>query len=614
MAQYPRPTGNTGTFNNQSFVSPDTGGLTIDEAKQYFVTFPNTQSPSTIIADNFNTTGSLNVGGDSQFGGDVTFIGGVSIAGGITFEDDVEVTGTTTLDDNLLCLTTATVTDLLTCEGGIDITTIGDGITFPDNTTQTTAFIEANYAQLNTDNTFLPTFTQTFSGPVNLNDVTNGVTQLSGNNSTLLATTAFVQDAVQVAGVQVTDSPLLWSGANTNQYNAGTGSTLTYTYPYGLSQLYNLSGGNEEFSLVANNGNAGPEDNAFRIYCIPGNQTGTQISALTPQLILSNNGTAMFVKDGINVNAGNIVGIGALAGVAGNISCNSNLLIGAGNNINMQTNTITNCSALNGSSGGTLLLGTQQPTYITITAGSLTAGSSLGINSTNGTCIFNYYTANNLSLNMTGTVQTFQIQNDGVSIMEFSPTSAINAYQNLGMNGKDISMLGGDILGCTSITNVTGVSYVTTNTPPDNSIPTAIATTQYVANNAPVYLQSSFTNIWAGTSSISPTTVNVITTRIVSTNIVSFNNVNVIVNSNAGIGNTMVAQFQFNTNPWSTYPPPSGAATSISVYCNTNGATYSCQTAWFTSPPVLAIGYPAGGPTSPCQFTVNLSSFGAFAG
>lgn len=214
-----------------------------------------------------------------------------------------ETLATTIVSGELTVQNNSTFADLATFNNGIDITTTA-GIKFSDTTVQTTAFVEANYAQLNTDNIFLPTFTNTFNGSVDLGTNAIATTQASGNNSTLVATTAFVQDAVQVSGVQVGDSPLLWSGSNTNQYNAGTVATLANTYPYGLSQLYNISGGTEEFSLVANNGQAGSQDNAFRIYCIQGNQTGSQITALTPQLILSNNGTSMQVKDGINIPLG----------------------------------------------------------------------------------------------------------------------------------------------------------------------------------------------------------------------------------------------------------------------------------------------------------------------
>jgi hypothetical protein len=274
------------------------------------------------------------------------------------------------------------------------------------------------------------------------------------------------------------------------------------------------------------------------------------------------------------MNSNNITNIGALAGITGVVTVNSAISMGSGNAININNSTLN--------------------LYSETIATNI--GQAVGQVYFNNTAPF----ANSPSFSFA------LYKSDGFSsVLDLSPTTVAVTTQ-LNMNSQNI-------INCNSITDVTG-QYVTTNTPPDNTIPTAIATTQYVANNAPIYLQSSFTNVWAGTSSISPSTVNVITTRIASTNIVSFNNVNVIVNSNAGIGNTLIAQFQFNTNPWATYPPASGAATSISVYCNTNGATYSCQTAWFASPATLWISYPLGGPTTPCQFTVNLSSFGAFVG
>jgi hypothetical protein len=209
----------------------------------------------------------------------------------------------TTVSGVLTVQNDSTFADLATFNNGIEIATTA-GITFSDTTVQTTAFIEANYAQLNTDNIFLPTFTNTFNGSVDLGSSAIATTQPSGTNSTLVATTAFVQDAVQVSGVQTTDSPLLWQGANTWQYNAGTGATLGYSYPYGISNLWNLTGGQGDCNIVANGGGNGGWDNAFRIYCVQNNITGSGITALTPQLQLSNNGTSMQVKDGINIPLG----------------------------------------------------------------------------------------------------------------------------------------------------------------------------------------------------------------------------------------------------------------------------------------------------------------------
>jgi hypothetical protein len=198
---------------------------------------------------------------------------------------------------------TSTFSDLATFNNGIDIASTA-GITFSDNSIQTTAFVEANYAQLNTDNIFLPTFTNTFNGSVSLGANATATTQTSGNSTTLVATTAFVQDAVQVAGVQVSDSPLAWSGVNTWQLNAGTAGTLPYTYGYGISNLWNLTGGAGDCDIVANAGTSASVDRAYNIYCVQNNITGTALTTTTPQLSLSNNGFPMQVKDGIGIPTG----------------------------------------------------------------------------------------------------------------------------------------------------------------------------------------------------------------------------------------------------------------------------------------------------------------------
>lgn len=297
MSAEPPPAGGNSGYNPNDWTNNNPNGA-VDEQylAQNYLQFPTAQGTETF--------------------GDVVVSGGLTAQGLSTFAE------------------------LATFSNGINVATTA-GITFSDTTVQTTAFIEANYAQLNTDNTFLTGFTQTFSGPVNLNGITNAITQLSGNNTTLVATTEFVQNAVQVSGVQVTDSPLLWSGANTNQYNAASGTNLSYSYPFGLSQLYNLSGGNEEFSLVSNNGIAGAQNNAFSIYCVQGNQTGTQLRSLFPQLTISNNNTAMFVRDGININNKNISSINTLSGNSTSaINFSSPISMNTGNAININDSSL----------------------------------------------------------------------------------------------------------------------------------------------------------------------------------------------------------------------------------------------------------------------------------
>ena len=627
MAAYPKPNNNTGTFNNQNFVHPDTGGLTIDEAKQYFVTFPNTQSPSTIIANNFNTTGSLNVAGDSQFGGDVEFIGGVSITGVITFENDVEVVGTTTLDDTFLALSTAEIDGELTVNNNIILNydpafpTVKTFIQFSDLTVQDTAYNDTTAVHVDQNNTFLSPFIQTFQGS-NATLPTTAPLQFS-NVTTSEYGTLYVDPGINndltIYSNQTGGGLTVRNSTNSFTINPTATNTATFLNP--ISTNSSITGNN--FNLSA------PSQDAYSLYLNSVGGYGLVVANITPSgfgtLTLSNNGsinttltatsaglvinTPISVTGNINMNNYNVNNINTITGYgSNNITCNSTLSMGSGKSINMNSNNITNIGALAGITG-----------VVTVNSAiSMGSGNAININNSTlnlysetiatniGQAVGQVYFNNNAPFANSPSFSFALYKSGGFSsVLDLSPTTVAVTTQ-LNMNSQNI-------INCNSITDVTG-QYVTTNTPPDNTIPTAIATTQYVANNAPIYLQSSFTNVWAGTSSISPSTVNVITTRIASTNIVSFNNVNVIVNSNAGIGNTLIAQFQFNTNPWATYPPASGAATSISVYCNTNGATYSCQTAWFASPATLWISYPLGGPTTPCQFTVNLSSFGAFVG
>lgn len=56
------------------------------------------------------------------------------------------------------------ISGTLNLYGDMNILGVGNYIQFPDLTQQSTAFVEANYAQLNTDNTFLSPFTNTFQG------------------------------------------------------------------------------------------------------------------------------------------------------------------------------------------------------------------------------------------------------------------------------------------------------------------------------------------------------------------------------------------------------------------------------------------------------------------
>jgi hypothetical protein len=460
MAAYPKPTNNTGTFNNQSFVNPDTGGLTIDEAKQYFVTFPNTQSPSTIIANNFNTTGSLNVAGDSQFGGDVEFIGGVSIAGEIVFENDVEVTGTTTLDDNLLCLTTATVTELLTCEGGIDITTLGDGITFPDNTTQTTAFIEANYAQLNTDNTFLTGFTQTFDGVVDLGDSASA-SGLTLNNNTL---SYLLQPRLSGTDFGLTVINALSNNSTLSLSNGGGNViSMTCTGP----QTLNIAGSVTATSFNISNSS----------YFTSGNNTGINnntTGTLNPFIYFAINDlsnvqqiplyiywNSLLLSATLNMNSYNITNIGALTGNAGIVTVNSAISMGSGNAININNSTLNLYSGTIvtniGQGVGQVYFNNNAP-FANSPSFSFALYKSGGFTSV-------------LDLSPTVVALTTQLNMNNNNIINIdtitgNSTSNITVNSTIGMGtGKSINMNNNSILLVSSISGGSGTTPITINSP-----------------------------------------------------------------------------------------------------------------------------------------------------
>jgi hypothetical protein len=405
-----------------------------------------------------------------------------------------------------------------------------------------------------------------------------------GDNTTKIATTAWVL-------ANSDPSPPL-----TNYAQLTFGTLQTFSGPITFSQSPSVQG----LSYI----------NASLNYLV---QTRTNYGLTV--INQNGNGTLSISNGGSNVSsitctAGNVLyfnnstlnGISNLGGEGTNPIISNSIL-------NMNSNSINNVSSINGTSGGTLTLGTQGSTNCRITNGTFTAGNSLGINSTNGNSVFNYYTANNLSLNM-NTSETFLIQNAGTSLMELSPSLGVNIYQNIGTNGKDISMLGGDIIGCTSITAQAG-AYVTTTVPLSTDSSDKIATTSFVKQFAPTYTQSSFTLIATSPQyfTMSPTPVAVISTYTSGNNIASFNSVPFVITCQ--IQATFLSfNLQFSTTPFPNYPPP--ATLYMTVNCS-NGATYTCAIN-FTSPSNQAFCILTNGPSTSAgmTFTCNLATIGAF--
>jgi hypothetical protein len=466
MAAYPPYKPQFGIYNNNNFSKQPSGndGLTIDTAKLYFLQFPNAQTSQTEFLH------SIGVGSDATFNGPVVFNEIVTYNQDIEFLANVIVDGTATVTQNLLCDSTATISDVLTCENGIDISTLGTGITFPDNSFQSVAYDDTTVVQIDQANTFQAGFTQTFDGSVDLGDSasvgssTGTVTGLTINNASL--------------------SYLLSPRTN-----------------FGLAVINNA--GNSTLALSDGGGNV------------------ASLTCTAPQT-LNFNGASITTTGGANTGA---------------ISCTT---------INTNGNTIT----------GNIYNGTQ------INGSNFSLRSTVGGGPTN----FNYYTSGNCMINMAAT-DTLLISNLGTSLMTLSPVTGINAYQNLGMNNKaivntsniqigglsanyteltqggstfginnlypnssnpQISLAvfnpGGSLTGLTiagnlatlgtplslsgyNITNVGKISgfgaSVTTDTPPNNAVPTAIATTQYVETAIASIPSANVPFIYGTTASIS---------------------------------------------------------------------------------------------------------------
>lgn len=545
MAQYPKPSSTSGTFNNTSFNNNQTGGLTIAEGLKYFISYPKTQSPSTITADNFTTTGNLDVAGDSQFGGDVNFLGGVSITGGITFENDVEVVGTTTLDDNLLCLTTATVTELLTCQGGVDITTIGDGITFPDNTTQTTAFIEANYAQLNTDNTFLAPYIQTFqqnnsttssTAPLQINNITNSdniafyIDPSVGNDLTLYSsqstggltvrnpTASFTLNPVVlspgIVGAQSLN-PIDMNGYNllglTNVYADSSGMTFIDSSNSSMLQLTN--GGHTSYENINMNNNTiyGASSVTSPLFLVGSNGQIGNSATLNPQIMTIRNtalnNTSPQIYFQINDNTNNatspmqilwdnvnfIAPVGGISSQVLNVS-GSGITVGA---VPLKINNISGNGQ--GFVGFNADINMNSNNIINCGSGSTGITQALGTNNTTlattAFVIANQPSTSNFAQLTTATTQTF------TGPINFSSATKYNNNQVATINqlpfNTSTTISNYTLLSPTNITLNSGFSQISTYYPSTGqalfiNYPINITVTAYVAVNAPLcYIQFS---------------------------------------------------------------------------------------------------------------------------
>ena len=382
---------------------------------------------------------------------------------------------------------------------------------------------------------------------VNMGQYSTAYTQALNTHEDYVATCNYVNDMI-VNGGGILDNANDWTNTNTFQSYLNVGTVNTSNYYTQISQLANGALNINNQTPTANFPNT-------NFKCNNGSNVMTTYFSISPQEL-----------DTFTT-------------------------------LNMNTQVINNCSALNGSSGGTLLLGTQQPTYISIAGGSLTAGGSLGITSTNGIFVFNYYTANNLSLNMSGTAQTFYIQNSNGNIMTFSETE-IDANKNLNMNNLSILNIGQN---STAYTQPQGTSNM------------SIATTQFVTQNVAISKNSVMSSVYFTDVSITSGTAQ---TSILFGEWVQFQSKPFTLNILAStLPTNTLAALSFNVTPWSSYP--SSTTGTIVGLCTNNGSSYSFNYVWSSGGPVLNIYYASGSGapnTAGINFTFNLASIGLFFG
>ena len=476
MAAYPKPSGNTGTFNNSSFNNAgNTGGLTIADGLKYFVSYPTTQSPSTITANNFVTTGSLNVAGTSQFGGDAIFIGGATITGPLTFADNVEVQGTTTLDDTLLCLTTANIDGELTCNGGIlmtpqspstnsiidfvnaggecqlylDPTTAYD-IVFQSSQSEGTAgltVVNATSSFTMQCATIAPSIVgMQMKNPINManfglygiqnifinsNTTTPFITlsastmNMNQNNITGVGSLSFDDDFTQMTATNVVlnDQDNTFNSTSVQSFNGAV--YIINNAPSGYSPILTFQN-----NLLASNMYQFNNQLVFNNYCPLANNASFNFRLYNSSLVL----TSVFNIDVTQTD------------LFSDLSMNDKNILGLNN--------------LSVTSGQTLSIVDGSTNIMTFNTSGINSYESITMNASN--LIMN---TNNIS---------------GIGILSGTGAGDISISSGLNFtNASGINCGGGSIINCNAITDVTG-QLVTTTTPTNNNVTTAIATTGYV--------------------------------------------------------------------------------------------------------------------------------------
>ena len=377
------------------------------------------------------------------------------------------------------------------------------------------------------------------------------VSPANGDDSTKIATTAFV------LANQGTPTDL-------SNYAQKTYAPLqTFTGPIDVNETLSCN----DLTISSTNGTSSlayytPNNLSLAI----GNTDTFYIQTIGGTNLMTLNTTEIDALKTFNMNAQNIIGIGALAGNGGNISCNSNLLIGTGNNLNLQNNNIINCNSITDTSGQYTTTNTPPDNSIT------TAIATTG------------YVAN--------------------AIANIPPASGFAVLNQGGIQ----NWLGNNT--CSNgIWDYTTNSTVLVQTVANSTNNNTSASTAFVKANAGVFTQTSMTMDSSIYWSMTPSTVNVITTYTSANNVVSFNSVQFVITIGT-VPTFLLASMTFSAPPFPG-APPSNTLQYISMYCS-NGATYTGQINWSSSTN-FRIGI-NGGPSliSGMTFTCNLANLGAF--
>lgn len=452
MAAYPIPKPQYGIYNQNNFSPQTTGqtGLTIDEGKKYFLTFPNAQTTQTEYLND------IGVGGTATFENAVIFNDTVTYNADIEFNQNVLVDGTATVGGNLLCSTTAEIDGELTCNGGILMTPV-----LPDTNSIIDFVNGGGECQLYLD----PTSAYDIVFQSSQSEGTAGLTVVNATSSFTMQCATI---APSIVGMQM-KNPI-------NMANNGL---------YGIQNIFiNSNTSTPLITLSASTMNMNQTDitNIDQISIGSTLTTSGQISiaSTTANYFLSSNSTYGFLV--IN-NGGGADGMLTISNGSSDfisLSCTGPQILSIGGSLNMNDNDITSVNKLSVTSGQTLSIVDGITNLMTLSATGMNIYEDLGMNGYNIVGIDTLAGNGVNSITFTSTLNMNTNNIIGIGALAGTGSGVITCNSPLYMgSGKGVDLNGNAMTGCASISRSTGL-FVTTNTPTTGDNSTNIATTQFV--------------------------------------------------------------------------------------------------------------------------------------